>query len=47
MRGQVSYLDYYSPTNVFSLGTPNTTLLFSASWLSTSNRWTASNGEQL
>ncbi len=32
-RGQVSYLDYYGPTNVFSLGTLNTTLLFSASRL--------------
>jgi hypothetical protein len=33
-RGQVSGFDYYSPTNVFSLLTLNTTLLFSASRLS-------------
>jgi hypothetical protein len=33
VRGQVSYLDYYGPTNVFSLGTVNTTLLFSTSRL--------------
>ena len=30
VRGQVSELDYYAATNVFSLGTVNTTLLFSA-----------------
>jgi hypothetical protein len=30
VRGQVSYLDYHFPTNVFSLGTANTSLLFSA-----------------
>jgi hypothetical protein len=30
VRGQVSELDYYGATNVFSLVTLNTTLLFSA-----------------
>ncbi len=30
VRGQVRWLDYHSPTNVFSLGTVNTELLFSA-----------------
>jgi hypothetical protein len=29
-RGQVLELDYYAPTNVFSLATTTTTLLFSA-----------------
>lgn len=33
VRGQVSRLDYYAPTNVFSLGTLNTALLFSGSRL--------------
>ena len=32
-RGQVGALDYFPPTNVFSLGTMNTTCLFSASGL--------------